>query len=284
LPGAFQSYENIKTPKKLRMYTTPILSAYPSLTGPQRPWHENHDHVLRWYDHWLKGIDTGIMDEPPIQLFVQGVNQWRDEYEWPLARTKWAKYYLQSDARLGQVPPIPGERPDSFINKPWLQMAEEVPCVKFTTPPLIEDVEVTGPIALYFHASLNVGDANWMADIKDIGPNGAERMVSKGWLKASHRELDETKSKPYQPFHPHHRSIPVEPGKICEYAMAIMETSNVFRAGHRIQLIIKGQDSRWEEGDHYFHLNNMKETKHSIYHCDEYPSYLLLPIIPSSGR
>lgn len=278
-PGAFQAYEHINATKKLRMYTTPSPPSYPSLTGPQRPWHENHDHVLRWYDHWLKGIDTGILDEPPIQLFIQGINQWRDEYEWPLARTKWTKYYLRSGGLLDDVPPIQSERPDTFTNKPWLFMAEPVPCVKYTTAPVTEDVEVTGPIALYFHASLSTKDANWMADIKDIDPTGAERTVSKGWLKASHRELDEAKSKPYQPFHPHTRSIPIEPGKVYEYAMGIVETSNVFKAGHRIQLVVKGQDSRWEEGDHYFHLNNMKETKHTIYHTEQYPSYLLLPII-----
>jgi predicted acyl esterase len=263
------------------MYTTPSPPSYPSLTGPQRPWHENHNHVLRWYDHWLKGIDTGIMDEPPIQLFVQGTNEWRDEFEWPLARTQWGKYYLRSGGILERTPPLPGESPDTFTNKPWLLMAEEVPCVKYSTTPLTEDMEVTGPIALYFHASLSTGDANWMVDIKDVGPTGAEKVISKGWLKASHRELDNAQSKPYKPYHPHTRSLPIEPGSINEYAVAICETSNVFRAGHRIQLVIKGQDSRWEEGDHYFHLNNMKETKHIVYHTEDYPSYLLLPIIPA---
>jgi uncharacterized protein len=106
-------------------------------------------------------------------------------------------------------------------------------------------------------------------------------MVTKGWLKASHRELDETKSKPYQPYHPHTRSVPVEPGKVYEYAMAMVETSNVFRAGHRIQLVIKGQDSRYEEGDHYFHLDNLKETKHVVHHSEASPSHLLLPIVPA---
>ncbi|MBU2497583.1 MAG: CocE/NonD family hydrolase [Proteobacteria bacterium] len=275
LPGAFQAYEHINAQKKLRLYATPS-----HITGPGRPWSHNHEHVLRWYDHWLKGIDTGIMNEPPIQLFVQGINQWRDEFEWPLARTKWTKYYLRSNGMLEDIPPIQLELPDTFINKPWLRIDEEVPFIKYTTPPLSEGMEVTGPIALSFHASLSTEDASWMADIKDIDRAGAERLVSKGWLKASHRELDETKSRPYKPYHPHARSLPVEPGEIYQYVMEICETSNVFRAGHRIQLVIKGQDSRREEGDHYFHLNNMKETKHTVYHSDEYPSYLLLPIIP----
>ena len=277
LPGAFIAYEKIKAPKKLRLYTTPSHVA-----GPQRPWNENHEHVLRWYDYWLKGIDTGMTKEPPIQIFVQGINQWRDEYEWPLARTRWTPYYLRSGGLLCETPPIQSEPPDRFLNNPWLKVGEEVPCIKYTSPPLARDMEITGPIALYFHAS-SASDANWMVDIKDIDPNGEERLVSKGWLKASHRELDGTRSKPYQPYHPHARSLPVEPGKIYEYAMEVRETSNVFRAGHGIQLVIKGQDSRSEEGDHYNHLNNMTETWHSIYHSDEYPSYLLLPMIPIIG-
>jgi predicted acyl esterase len=276
LPGAFRAYEQINAPRKLRLYTTPS-----PVTGPDRPWSGQHDIILRWYDHWLKGIDTGIMDEPPIQIFVQGINEWRYENEWPLARTKWTKFYLRSNGVLQETPPIPGEFPDAFTNKPWLKVGEEVPCVKYATAPLTGDVELTGPFALHFHASLSTEDTNWMVCINDVDEDGVERVMTRGWLKASHRELDETKSKRYQPYHPHTGSLPIEPGKIFEYAIDLRETSNVFRVGHRIQLVIKGQDSTWDEGGGlYFHLNNMKETKHFVYHSDEYPSYLLLPIIP----
>ena len=54
------------------------------------------DLELRWFDYWLKGIDNGIVDEPPLRLFIMGVNRWRDEHEWPLARTSWEKWYLHS--------------------------------------------------------------------------------------------------------------------------------------------------------------------------------------------
>jgi len=272
LPGAFSAYLGVNAPKKL-LITTGLAS---------RPWHEEYDIVLRWYDHWLKGIDTGIMDEPPIRIFVQGINQWRYENEWPLARTKWTKFYLRRGGRLADMPPWTNESPDrdSFVNKPWLRDGEEIPCIKYTTDPLTEDVEITGPIALNFYASLSTEDANWFVYIKDIDVDGSERVVSKGWLKASHREIDDAKSKPYQPFHRHTKSIPVEPEKIYEYAIDIRETSNVFRAGHRLQLVIRGQDSPWDDQFMIFHLCNMRETQHTIYHTAECPSYLLLPIIP----
>lgn len=242
--------------------------------GFNRPWHENHDVILRWYDHWLKGIDTGIMDEPPISILVQGTNEWRYEKEWPLARTKWTKFYLRENGLLSEVPPTSDEKPDSFTNRPGLKPGQAVPFVKYTTTSLNDDLEITGPISLYFYASLSDQDADWMVVINDIDINGLEKLVSKGWLKASHLELDESRSKSYQPFHLHLRSIPIRPGKIYKYAIDIKETSYVFKAGHRIQLKIKGQDVPWEGKNYakFCHLPRSRETLHMIHHNSENPS------------
>lgn len=278
LPGAIDAYQGIKAPKKL-MITMPE-----SGVGFNRPWHENHDLVLRWYDHWLKGIDTGIMDEPPIKILVQGVNQWRYESEWPLARTRWAKFYLRGNLSLSKSPPRDDERQESFINKPGLKPGEIVPCIKYTTDLLSKDIEVTGPITLYLQASLSTNDADWIVEIRDVYPSGEEKLVTMGWLKASHREIDESKSKPYHPFHPHTRSVPIQPGRVYDYPIEIRDTSIVFKAGHRIELVIKGQDAPWE-GKEYFrdvfwHLPSSVETQRTIYHDPQHQSYVLLPVIP----
>jgi putative CocE/NonD family hydrolase len=211
---------------------------------------------------------------------VQGINEWRDEQEWPLARIEWTKFYLRQGGLLAETPPTWNEGSDSFVNVPWPKPGDKSPCVEYVTQPFAEDIEITGPIALYFHASLTAEDANWMVDIKDIGDDGSETIISKGWLKASHRELDESKSKPHRPYHPHTRSLPIIPGRIYEYAVDIRDTSNVFKAGHRLQLVIKGQDAPWDDFLIWFHVNNMKETRHTVYHTPEYASYLLLPVIP----
>jgi len=280
LPGAFEAYAGINAPKKL------MIMIPESGIGFNRPWHENHDLVLRWYDHWLKGINTGIMDELPITILVQGTNQYRYESEWPLARTQWTKFYLHDGLVLNQSGPETTEHSVAFSNKPRLKPGQPVPCLKFTTAPLTQDMEVTGPSALYLYASLSTDDADWMIELRDVDPTGEERLVSMGWLKASHRELDETKSKPYQPYHPHSRSIPITPGRVYEYAIEIRETSMVFKQGHKLELVIKGQDAPWE-GKEYFrdvfwHLPRTTETIHTIYHSLEYASYLLLPIIPTT--
>lgn len=277
LAGAFSAYHEINAPKKM-MITIPE-----SGVGFSRPWHENHDIAVRWYDHWLKGIDTGIMEEPPIRILVQGINQFRYENEWPLSRTKWTKFYLKENGMLGKESPSADEKRDNFSNKPWLKPREEVPSLKYTTASFSEDIEVTGPSALYLYAAIDTEDTNWFVEIRDVDSSGSDKLVSMGWLKASHREIDKNKSLEYQPFHPHQRSILVKPGEVSEYAIEIRETSIVFKAGHKMQLVIKGQDAPWE-GKEYFrdvfwHLPRRTATRHTIYHTPEYPSFMLLPII-----
>jgi predicted acyl esterase len=275
LSGAFSAYNGINVPKKMMIMET----EYPS--GPMRPWHDHHDVILRWYDHWLKGINTGMMDEPPIKLFIKGKNEWRFEHEWPLARTKWRKFYLRRNNGLSEELPEKGESPDTFITKEWPLPHETIPGIKYQTTPLNEDMEVTGPIAFYLYAALDLTDATWFVSINDVAPDGSTRLISMGWLRASHRAIEEKRSKPYQPFHPHTESIPVEPGEIYEYAIDIRETSNVFKSGHRIELLIKGQDSP-SENPIWYHLCDNKQTKHTIYHNTQYMSHLLLPVIPKS--
>ncbi|OGA73004.1 MAG: hypothetical protein A3G27_04150 [Betaproteobacteria bacterium RIFCSPLOWO2_12_FULL_66_14] len=281
LPGAFSAYAGIKAPRRM-MITMPE-----SGVGFNRPWHENHDLVVRWYDHWLKGIDTGVMEDPPITILVQGTNRWRHENEWPLARTQWTPLYLGVQNRLKSDTPGWNERPDHFTNAAGLQPGGKVPSLRYATEPLAENTEVTGPIALYLYASLTSDDTNWIVELNDAAPDGSETRVSIGWLKASHRELDESRSQPHKPFHPHTRAIPVEPGSVLEYAVEICDTCYVFKAGHRIQLLVKAQDAPWEGTSYIYrisnHLSPSRETRHTIYHTPEYPSRLLLPVIPGPG-
>jgi uncharacterized protein len=180
---------------------------------------------------------------------------------------------------LSEDPPAQDEGSDSFVNKPFPLPRDVLSGLRYCTPPLKGEMEVTGPMALYLYASLDQPDATWIVAVNDVAPDGSSRLVTKGWLRASHRALDEARSKPFQPFHPHTESIPVESGKICEYALEIRETSNVFKAGHRIELVIKGQDAPSEDPI-WFHLCNIKETNHTIYHGAGHASYLLLPVIP----
>ncbi|OGA02985.1 MAG: hypothetical protein A3H35_20820 [Betaproteobacteria bacterium RIFCSPLOWO2_02_FULL_62_17] len=281
LPGAFSAYQSVDAPKKL-MITLPE-----SGVGFNRPWHENHDIVLRWYEHWLKGIDTGLMDEAPIRVLVQGTGEWRDEQEWPLARTRWTKLHLSVQGRLQWDAPGWNERPEQFANAVGLQPGGKVPSLRYTTEPLAENIEITGPIALTLYASLSTPDAHWIVELNDIDRDGTAKRVSIGWLKASHREIDAGKSKPWKPFHPHTQVTPIEPGRVGEYAIEICDTCWVFKTGHRLELMVKAQDAPWEGTSYIYRLSNhltpARETRYTIHHTPEYPSHLLLPVIPAAG-
>jgi putative CocE/NonD family hydrolase len=277
LPGAFSAYRGIDAPKKLLIVPHDF----------DRPWYEYHDVVVRWFDHWLKGMDTGIMDEAPIRIFVMGANRWRDEQEWPLARTQWTKFYLLSREQLlpepaiyRQGPPYYPE-PDCFVHQPPTATSG-VPSLKYLTPPLPEDTEVTGPIVLTLFASIDTDDTNWIVSLKDVSPGGAETLLTQGWLKASHRAIDQSKSTPWEPFHPHTNPAPVKSGEIVEYQIGLQPISNVFRAGHRIKLEITTSDYKgayMHMETHFYHLPSSKTTLHKVYYDSEHRSCLVLPII-----
>jgi len=111
-------------------------------------------------------------------------------------------------------------------------------------------------------------------------------VLSRGWLKASHRELDSEKSKPWQPYHPHRKATPVVPGEINEYAIEIRPIANLFKKGHRIKIEIWSCDYPLEHFDltllwpNWSHLSYEKETSYKIYHSANYPSRITVPIIP----
>jgi predicted acyl esterase len=204
LAGAFQAWQQIQSPKKMYIVETEWMS------GPKRPWRDHQDIILRWYEHWLKGNDTGMMDEPPITLLIRGRNDWRHELEWPLARTQWTKFWLHPQRLLS--PEVPQKATEeSFSNDPYIPPGKVSQGLDFVTQPFEEEVEVTGPLALYMTATLDQPDATWFVNIKNRASDGSTKVVTKGWLRASHRKLDTARSTPSKPYHPHDESVPVRP-------------------------------------------------------------------------
>jgi hypothetical protein len=300
LQGCQHWYSGVKTKHKKLLFTGPAHL--------ERPFHSFHDEILRWYDYWLKGIDTGIMDEPPVKIWVMGANKWRYAKDWPLPETKWTNYYLNSWERMRTQPFTPSSRdsyeePDTFVQMPLTQ-TNKVQRLRYMTEPLAEDTLVIGPIALHLYAAIDQEDTNWIVILKDVGPdvsvrtaregerdvpsNLPERELTRGWLKASHRALDAKRSKPWKPWHPYTRKAqkPVVPGEVTEYAIEVLSTANLFQKGHRICLDITTLDmptgTRGMTNVEYipYHLCSSKTTVHRIYHNEKYPSHLVLPIIP----
>jgi predicted acyl esterase len=278
--GTIDCYHTLKGPKWLELYPMPPMQ--------ERPFHEFHELMMRWYDHWLKGIDTGITKEPPIKVFVDGIKKWRAEKEWPLARTKWTEFYLRPRHQLKMDPEplaVDSVPPDGFYQPP-LTVTNQVQVVRYTSAPMAQDTEITGPGVLHLYASIDSDDTNFIVKVNDIDPYGNREPMTTGWLKASHREVDESKSTFWRPFHPHTRAVPVVPGEICKYAIRIYSMSNVFKAGHRIELEIRSQEASDDPLTALLppdatHLPSGRATTHKIYRDKEHPSLLLLPVIPA---
>jgi predicted acyl esterase len=299
LNGAQNYFEKIKAPKKLLFVGPAHL---------ERPFHTLHSEILRWHDYWLKGIDTGVMNEPPVRYWVTGANEWRSGADWPLPETRWIKFYLNSWERLRAAPfalasveeDLP---PDGFLQMPPTE-TNRVQKLRYVTDPLAHDILVAGPSVLNLFAEIDQDDTNWIVILKDIGPdpsvrtvregerelreNLPERELTRGWLKASHRALDPRRSKPWKPWHPLTREAQqkIVPGEINEYAIEIMATANLFRKGHRICVEIASADLPTGVGGatnaEYVpnHVCSSKITVHKIYHDARRPSHLLLPVIP----
>jgi predicted acyl esterase len=299
LNGAQSYFEKINTPKKL-MFAGPAHF--------ERPFHSFHNEILRWHDHWLKGLDTGIMDEPAVRYWVMGANEWRTGTDWPLPETQWTKLYLRSWERLSPIPFTPSsvddeQPPDVFAQMPPTQ-TNRVQRLRYLSEPLAHDLLVAGPIVLNLFAAIDQDDTNWIVILKDVGPDVSvrtvregerdvpptlpERELTRGWLKASHRAVDPERSKPWKPWHPLTREAarPVVPGEINEYAIEILATANLFKKDHRIAIDITSVDLPTGVGGatnaEYvpYHICSSRTVVHRIFHDAKRPSHLLLPIIP----
>jgi putative CocE/NonD family hydrolase len=262
---------------------------------------------LRWFDHWLKGIDTGMLNEAPIKLFVMGANVWRDEQEWPLARAVETRYYLHSGGHANtlhgngylttDVPDV-GEFPsDHYAYDPAnpvmtrggaLLMSPEYPAgpydqrptenredvLVYTTAELKEDVEVTGPIAVYLWAISSARDTDFVARLVDVHPDGYAQNLTDGIIRARYRNFAQGAAPAL-----------IEPGNAYEYEIDLWATSNVFKAGHRIRLDVTSSNfPRWDRNPntgHDFGADAELVVAHqTILHDREHPSYVVLPFIP----
>ena len=250
---------------------------------------------LRWFDHWLKGRDTGMLAEPPIKLFVMGANVWRDEPAWPLARARNTPYYLRAGGELSPEPPD-AEPPDRYDYDPSnpapthggaLLMTPEYPAgpldqrsiearadvLVYRTAPLERDTEITGPIGLRLWAASSAPDTDFVARLTDIAPNGRSFNLTDGIIRARYRGFAQG-----QP------PTLIEPGRAYEYAIDLWATSNLFRAGHRIGLQITSSCfPRWDRNPntgHPFGADAELQVAHqTLLHDREHPSQVLLPLV-----
>ena len=267
LVGAFRNYNGIDAPKKLEI-DAPIVEPRPL---PE----EYNAEVLRWYDHWLKGINTGIMDEPNVRLFVQGADEWLTGDTFPLPQTKFIPFNLHENHSLCEIEPWPEAESASFDDFPTNRGS-----LKYYTAPIVENTEVAGPILLNLYASSRGTDMTLVITLSDVTQEGKETFLTHGYLKASHRELDIKKSKAWQAIYTHTNPKPLVPGQIYPLAINLNPTAFLLKAGHRLGLKISGADDEPDDLTKVKmnHLTSQTPSTVTVHHNAQHPSHLLLPI------
>ncbi|MCC6148555.1 MAG: hypothetical protein IT308_13430 [Anaerolineaceae bacterium] len=241
------------------------------------------EEYIRWYDYWLKGIDTGIMDEPPIKLKVEGDGRFRYEYEWPIARTQWKKLYLHEGGKMNFDAPCSPEAPGVLDHEPPLEkplFPRQVPGCSYLTKPLESDLEVTGPLTLYLSASIDKTDANIVVLLNDVLPDGRRQYITSGAIRMSHRLIGFDEGKPFAPLHDHTRSFPVTPGEVELQVIEMMIISRVFKANHRIEIVLKNFTP--SEFNFITFIPAAEPIHYEFHSGKDRESYLLLPVIPQA--
>ncbi len=269
LPAAFRSFTAWRGPKKL-------------VVGPplylDRPFHQMHGEALRWFDHWLKGNDTGFMDEPPVRLFVPGTGDWVSGPDWPLPGTRWTEFYLHQGGLLSEHDTFAWDRATSFEDSPFGH-GEAI----FRTPPLVETTEIIGPMALRLYAATTDTDALFFVTVFAEDADGTADELTRGWLRASQSALDPDRSAPSVPYHRHDRREPVPAGEPRLYEIPVVAAACRLRPGQRLRLRIRAADedeapADMVRGTAVGHVARQNAAILTIHHDEAHPSVLLVPV------
>jgi putative CocE/NonD family hydrolase len=264
-----------------------------------------YDIHLRWYDAVLKGIGTGIDAEPPVKIFVMGRNEWRHEDEYPLARTEWTRIYLHGtgpgDAQEDQLgngslsfeKPTGSEPPDRFRYDPddpapsWgaqyqsmdrggprdrREIERRADVLVYTSEPLKQDLEVTGPVSAVIYASSSAVDTDFTAALVDVFPDGRAIILCEGICRARFRNGTD---KPEL----------MQPAQVYEFKIDMWDTSNVFLAGHRVRVEVSSSNfprynRNLNTGNPIATDTEVRVAHQTVFHDAERPSHVVLPVIP----
>jgi len=204
----------------------------------------------RFFGHFLKGEDTGWTDQPKVQLQIRHPGERfveRHEDQWPLANTRWTKFYLDpADDTLTT------SEPSEDASATYGALGDGL---TYLTPALAEETEITGPMAAKLFVSSSTNDADLFVIVRVFSPDLTEvtfqgaldphTPVAQGWLRASHRKLDPGRTLEYRPYHTHDEVQKLTPGDIYELDVEIWPTCIVVPKGYRIALTVRGVDYRW---------------------------------------
>jgi uncharacterized protein len=279
--------------------------------GPAAEGGSEPETVINWYDYLFKGAKNEFSSGKPVKIFVMGANQWRDEEDWPLPRAKSTKYFLHSSGKANSlrgkgtlsatapakefsdeyvydpahpVPTIGGAlccEPQRWPTGPRDQRPAEArdDVLVYSTPPLAEDMEITGPISLELYAKSSAVETDFTAKLVDVWPDGFAQNLAEGIIRARYRDSRETMTL-------------MNPRQVYKFTIDLWATSNVFKKEHMLRLEVSSSNfPRFDRNLNNGALRYIKTgdgpsggqfatATNSVLHDAEHPSALILPVVP----
>lgn len=269
--------------------------------GPLAPT-RHEDHLVRWYDFHLKGIDNGLGDEKPVKLFILNDNRWRYADTWPPAGVDAQSYFLHSggnantpsgDGALSRDEPG-AEPPDRFTYDPTdpvmslvdvtgqaaacnqRPLAGREDILVYQTPPLTEDLELVGPARCHLFAASDAPDTDFVARLIEVGADGLAVNISQGIRRARYRDG-------------YDHEVMLLPGEPAEFVIEMLAVGIRFRRGSRVRLDITSSDFPTFDRNHntgrsFYSDPDLRIARQTVLHERRYPSRLVLPVLPNSAE
>jgi predicted acyl esterase len=214
--------------------------------GLSWPWESLHVEALAWFDQWLKGRDTGILDGPRFRYVLPEAERWRTSETWPVPGTSLHPYALHADGALDDDEATPGSRAwlnlGSGLFRTRPSEADPPPFLAWDTAPLTADLDMLGPIELQLDVASTAPDTAFIAVLQDVNANGKVVDVTAGYLRAGLRAVDEAASRPGTPSLPCDRFEAVPVGEVVRYRIPLVPNARRFRKGHRVRLYLTADD------------------------------------------
>lgn len=248
---------------------------------------------LRWFDRWLKDERNGIDEEPPVKIFVQGANRWRDEQDWPPARAQHTAWYLNGDGSLSRTRGPAATAARSYVYDPGdpcptcggsllmpmqytpgpvdqTPIASRRDVLRYASAPLAADLEVTGAVRAVLYAATSGRDTDFVVKLCDVHPDARCFNVCDGVLRVSFRDGK--------------RRQPVEPGTVQKLEIDLWSTAMVFKAGHRLAVLVTSSDfPRYDRnpntGEPAHRAARFEPALQQVFHDEARASHLILPEI-----
>ena len=239
LPSTFTAFAGLKNSKHVQVA---MLGEY----GLTWPWESLHVEALAWFDHWLKGRDTGILDGPRIRYVLPCADGWREADAWPPPEVSYETLALRADGSLHSDEGSEGSRTlmtlGGGLNRARTSEIDPPSSLTWDSEPLSADLDVVGNIECVLHARSTAPDTAWIVILQDVDPDGTVVDVTGGYLRAGFRELDESASREGAPVLPCRYFTAVPIGELVQYRIPLVANARRFQCGHRVRLYVTSDD------------------------------------------